>query len=51
MVLRGIAPLDDHQWAKVQKMLKEGPTDKSIRVVEEALERVKKIPKDYDLTP
>ncbi len=29
-------------------MFKEGPTDKSIKVVEEALERAKKIPKNYD---
>jgi len=43
MALREVKPLDEKQWGKVQSMMKEGPTDKSINAVQKALERANRL--------
>ena len=46
MPLREVYPLNEKQWAQVQKMMKDGPTKESIATVETALKRVKGIRRD-----
>ena len=47
MPMRDVQPLDEKQWAQVQEMLKIGPTEESMRVVRESLERSKRIRKVF----
>lgn len=47
MPLRDVQPLNEEQWAQVQEMLRVGPTEESIRVVKESLERSKRIRKVF----
>ncbi len=47
MTLRDVKPLDEKQWAQVQNMLKQGPTEKSISTVKNALKRAEKIKRNY----
>ena len=47
MPLRDVKPLDEKQWAQLQAMLKEGPTDESIATVKRALKRTKNIKRNY----
>ena len=47
MPLRDVQPLNEEQWAQVQEMLRVGPTEESIRVVKESLERSKRITKVF----
>ena len=43
MVLREVKPLSDEQWEQVTRELDAGPTDESIRTVEEAIKAANKI--------
>ncbi len=43
MVLREVKPLNEKQWEQVISQLESGPTVKSIRTVNEAVEFAKKI--------
>lgn len=43
MALREVKPLNTEQWKQVQNMMNNGPTDKSISTVKNALERANKI--------
>ena len=47
MPLRGVAPLDEKQWAQVQEMMKAGPTDETIALGKKALERASKIKRNF----
>ena len=47
MTLREVKPLDEQQWAQVQKMLEEGPTPESIKTVKAALKRASQIRRNY----
>ncbi len=47
MPLRDVKPLDEKQWAQLQAMLKEGPTDESIATVKRALKRTENIKRDF----
>ena len=37
MALRDVKPLDNEQWKQVTDQLRSGPTDKSIKTIEDAL--------------
>ena len=43
MVLREVKPLSDKQWEQVTRELKAGPTEKSIKTVNDALARAAKL--------
>lgn len=43
MALREVKPLNNEQWEKVTTQLKNGPTEKSIETVVEAIEFASKL--------